>query len=478
MRATILCAAVILTAVLPRVSPGQSGLMAPPSPKKKGPPTLKFTVLPSAEPIPALKYQFLPTLMDRRRGNAAVNYNKLAIQVETRFKDEDLDRIKAWCSVGQTPLGELPLGEVRALLAKHKRFLADLDTAARFNQCDWQAFDDPVDFYRLALPELQNLRQMCRLLGVRARLEIAEGRYDDAVHSLQTGYAAGQHAADSPTLVSGLVGVACSSVMSSRVAELVQRPDAPNLYWALASLPDPLIDLRPGFEGEMYSIHLSCPKMADIESGGHNEEYWRDAVNGLWAKVTEIGGGPKEGVLGTEPVVAILAARGYPMARQALIDWGRSPEEVDRMPVSQVTAIYTIRTYEEFRDNLFKWFHVPFWQAGDIDQAEMTLVREGRFREIIPIASLVLPAINAANRAGVRCEREIRMLQVVEAIRMHGRLPQRLAEITKVPIPLDPGTGKPFGYQLKGDTAILEAGVPADEVQWFGRRYEIKFAPQ
>ena len=54
----------------------------------------------------------------------------------------------------------------------------------------------------------------------------------------------------------------------------------------------------------------------------------------------------------------------------------------------------------------------------------------------------------------------------------------RIAEITEVPIPLDPGTGKPFEYQLKGDTAILEAGVPADEEEWFGRRYEIKFAPQ
>ncbi len=108
------------------------------------------------------------------------------------------------------------------------------------------------------------------------------------------------------------------------------------------------------------------------------------------------------------------------------------------MPVSQVTAIYTIRTYEEFRDDLFKWFHVPYSQAGGgIEKAEMKLTRECRSREILPIASLLLPAVTAANRAGARCDRETRMLQIVEAIRMHGRLPEKLADITSMPIPLD-----------------------------------------
>ena len=64
------------------------------------------------------------------------------------------------------------------------------------------------------------------------------------------------------------------------------------------------------------------------------------------------------------------------------------------------------------------------------------------------------------------------MLRIVEAIRMHGRLPKNLAEITEVPIPSDPGTGEPFSYRLKGDTAILEAVVPRNKVEWFGRRYE------
>lgn len=472
MRVRMLCVAVLLAVVLPRVSLGQTA--APP--KKAEPPTLKFTVHPSAEPVPALKYQLLPNLLERKRGNAAVQYNKLAIQ--TNFEEQDLDRFTTWNSVDDTPLGQLPLAEVRAALAKHKRLLGDLDTAARFNQCDWQLLDGQVDLYAIRLPELQSLRQVSQLLGVRTRLEIAEGRYDDAVHSLQTGYALGRHSADSSTLVGGLVGIACSSIVSSHVAELVQQPDAPSFYWALSSLPDPLIDLRPGYEGEMYSLHLSCPELADIESTVHNEQYWRDAVKSIWTTITRVRGGLSEDSFPAEAAVALMAARGYPMARQALIEQGRSAEEVDRMPVSQVIAIYTVRTYGEFRDDLFKWFHVPYWQMGDTNQIGRELVRESRSREVIPIASLVLPAVGAAIHAQVRCDREIRMLRIVEAIRMHGRLPKKLGDITEVPIPLDPGTCKPFKYEVKGDTATLEADVPADRVKWFGRRYEIRFSQQ
>jgi len=479
MRVTILCATVLLAVVLPRASLGQSGLMAPASERKAEPPTLKFTVHPSTEPVPALKYQFLPTLLERRRGNAAVNYNKLAIQVESGFGEDETERDAIWASLEETPMGELPSAEVRAALAKRERLLVDLDAAVRLSHCDWQSFNGQVDLYALRLPELQSLREMSRWLGVRSKLAVAEGRYDDALRSLQTGYTVGQHAADSNVLVAGLIGIACSGIMSAHVAELVQLPDAPNLYWALTSLPDPLIDLRAGFEGEMYALHLSCPELANVESTEHNEQYWQAAMKGIWTKITQIGGEPKLGAFPSEAAVALMAARGYPMARQALIDQGRSAEEVDRMPVPQVITIYTVRTYEELRDDLFKWMHVPYWQMSQgRDAINMKLYRAGRTREILPIASLVLPAVTAATGAQVRCDREIRMLRIVEAIRMHGRLPEKLADISEVPIPLDPGTGKPFGYGLRGDTAILEAVVPAKDLKWFGRRYEIKFAQQ
>ena len=37
-----------------------------------------------------------------------------------------------------------------------------------------------------------------------------------------------------------------------------------------------------------------------------------------------------------------------------------------------------------------------------------------------------------------------------------GELPRTLDEITEVPIPVDPITGKPFGYRRQGEMAVLE----------------------
>jgi hypothetical protein len=57
-------------------------------------------------------------------------------------------------------------------------------------------------------------------------------------------------------------------------------------------------------------------------------------------------------------------------------------------------------------------------------------------------------------------------------------LPEKLADVTEVPVPTDPFTGQPFDYRLDGDKAVLTAPPPAGEPPHEGnsRRYEIKLA--
>ena len=97
-------------------------------------------------------------------------------------------------------------------------------------------------------------------------------------------------------------------------------------------------------------------------------------------------------------------------------------------------------------------------------EADQYLRDEGRKREIIPLASLLLPAIQAAKTAEARTERTIALLRTLEALRMYaagheGRLPSKLEDVTAVPIPIDPMTGKSFVYKCDGNTAVLEAPV-------------------
>jgi hypothetical protein len=140
--------------------------------------------------------------------------------------------------------------------------------------------------------------------------------------------------------------------------------------------------------------------------------------------------------------------------------------------------MHTAVRFDELRDGLFKWFHVPYWQAEQGVQAAQKAVEESGKGEEIGLAAFLLPAVANCRVAVERMERRIAALRAVEAIRLHaathdGKLPQSLDEVTAVPIPLNPFTGKPFAYRLEGATAILEAGGPERSRP---RQYRIELA--
>ena len=75
-----------------------------------------------------------------------------------------------------------------------------------------------------------------------------------------------------------------------------------------------------------------------------------------------------------------------------------------------------------------------------------------------------MPAVTDVRRAQGRLEQRIALLRHVEALRLYaagheGALPASLSEVP-VPLPDDPFTGKPFRYEVIGNTAHLR-GTPA-----------------
>ncbi|MHC4398448.1 MAG: hypothetical protein ACYTG0_02075 [Planctomycetota bacterium] len=446
-----------------------------PSPKRdEDDKTVRLVLHPAAEPRPALKYQLLPEFLDMRPGNAAVHYGKVTAEQIAFFSDRELqDKIAEFADA---PLEELRGDDVPGVLRSSNwpvfRFLY---LGARCETCDWQLPFREEEFYTMLLPHIQQARSYARILAARARVLIAEGKYDEAVETFQTGYALGRHTSQDETLVSGLVGIAICHMMSKQVQTMIQQPDAPNLYWALTKLPRPLVSVEAGIEAEMNAVRLSFPQLRDLEDTSRSPDYWRASLERFWSKFATYADDDFDGRL---EGLTLLAVRGYPMAKQGLIERGRSPEQVEAMPVPQVVLLYTMQTYEDLRDDMFKWFYVPYSEAKEgFEQAEAGLRRcMAERREVIPLASLLLPAIQSCYTAVVRTDREIAALRVIEAIRLFGaandgRLPKELNDLT-VPVPDDPITGKPFDYRLDGDTAVLEGptlrGAPL--------RFEIQFA--
>ena len=443
--------------------------------------SIKLVLYPAAEPKPALKYQLLPPLLERRPGNAAVHYGKVKSEQNHFFGNADLqNKIADWAN---GPLEKFPKEEARKALGADSIFKT-LERAARCETCDWDLPIREEEFISMRLPEVQESRSFGRLLAAKARLQMADGQYDEAVRTLQTGYALGRHVGQGPTIINGLVGITICGVMSHQVRDLMQQPGTPSLYWALSNLPRPLVDMRPGFEAEMAMLYLSYPELRDLEHKDYPPQYWQQLLDKMVERWQLWGDGRSspelERLTGTAMVL-----RGYPMAKRALIAWGRKPGEVEAMPVAQVIMLYTMRTYDELRDDLFKWFALPLWEANPgLNKAEEDLKKaivEGR--EVLPIAALLLPALRAASVAGARTDREIAVLRILEALRLYGaahdgRLPDKLGDVTEAPIPNDPVTGKEFLYRKAGDTAVLDAQTPsgysAQSLNWLP--YEIKFA--
>ncbi len=420
---------------------------------------VKLVLHPVSEPQPALKYRLLPGVLDRKPGNAAVLYNKIAIRFGDEHAPPEAEKLADWA---KTPVAELPLEEVEKTLAEYRDVLDDLHLAARYEDCDWQLPLWERDFIELRLPAAQSARNFAWLLAVQARVHVARGDFDQAIRTLQTGFAMGRHMAEGPTLVHCLVGAAVSNMMADQVRDLIAQPDAPNLYWALTTLPRPLIDLRKAAETEMDVLYLSYPALRHVDDRSRTPEYWEQQWQQLLENLDRWHGESRRPKSQARLGRAALALGGYPTAKRGLVQQGWPPEEVERMPVAQVLLLYTMRTYDQLRDDTWKWFYLRYWEAAPAEWGWRDLDMQAARREIVPLARVLLPAVQAAHFAVARCERTVALLRTLEALRLYGaghdgRLPASLDKITEVPIPSDPLFGEPFQYQLREDTAVLEA---------------------
>jgi hypothetical protein len=179
------------------------------------------------------------------------------------------------------------------------------------------------------------------------------------------------------------------------------------------------------------------------------------------------------------PDVLATKSPDLPAARQFVARAKRlTAEQVEAMAPAHVLLLYIMGMYNEHRDNTFRCFYLPPPQALALfDKAEKQLIAAPSTEGQVA-ARLFLPALGKVISAQTRLERNLVTLRIVEALRIHaaahnGQLPDKLNEVTEVPIPNDPGTGKPFEYSREGDVATLISRVPGDLIPNSGVRYRV-----
>jgi hypothetical protein len=320
---------------------------------------------------------------------------------------------------------------------------------------------------------------------LRVRVALAEGEFGAAAHWLQTGFAFSRHVGDGPFLINRLVGIACGNQFADCLLDFVERPGAPNLYWPLTALPRPLIDLRESMEIEQQVMETQFPELADLDSP-RSPEQWDRVLKKLRTEFATVAGlGEGEGGAKWKPIPGTTAddpaskSPDLPAARKYLVERRKlAADVVDAMPPAQVLLIYILGSYHEFRDDAFKASHLPYMQARKAFEEAAARRKAAPDTEARRFADLLLPALIKVQAAQTRLDRKIAALRVIEALRLHatandGRLPEKLTDVTLVPVPDDPGTGQPFGYERDQDTATLTSRIPGETPEVSGLRYRL-----
>lgn len=453
----------------------------------KPPKAISIVLRPAKPPTPALRYRLVPERRSLVPGNAAVFYHRaLRLLDQTRYRRLDDRRntdgqpeVSVEQLIGDWVSGALeavPRDRAREVLEAYAAVLKEVELGASRRTCDWE-FDDRDDGVALLIPEIQESRELARLVMVKARLAILDGKTDEAMHWLETGLVLGRHVAEGPLLIQALVGIAIDMTMARGIEDLVQAPGTPSLYWALADRPRPFVDLRRPMEGERYMLETELPQLEELGRGSWSLDQTRRFVDSLQHKVMPfITGSPVLGGSGSIPAgipaalrelgIAAMASKTYPEARRALIAGGRSEAEVDAMPIIQAATLYSYQEYQKLRDERYKWLNLPYPQSFDrVERSLPASVDEKLANPLLTLFLALSSSINPARLAALRLDRQLDAIQCIEAIRMDaaehgGTLPDRLDAIVEIPVPLDPVNGKAFQYTHDGDSATLFAPLP------------------
>jgi hypothetical protein len=460
-RTLLVCAALLAAPVLCRAQ-GRTETVTPTET------IVRLKVKPAPAPKPALKYQLLPELGEMHPGNPILGYLRcFSEQNHFFFSKEAQDERDKW---GQMPLKDLPAAQLRNYGGVALR---RADEAARLETPDWQTLRQlRRDGVRMLLSEVQQMRLLTNALHVRFRGEVADGRFDDALVTAKTMFALSRHMAENPTVIGGLVGIAMANIAVHPLEEMLGQPGCPNLFWALTDLPHPLIDLRKPAQGERLFLDKD---FAGLDTDAPmTEGQLGKAAGRLSEAAMYLSGEPAQP---QREFRAWLEGRAKDeghirAARKRLVEAGLAAEAVKQFPPLQVVLLDEKVDYEARRDDILKALRLPYWQAEPILAG---LPKKGKGESLFASWGGG-PKVAVAQ---ARVEQRLALLRCVEALRLHaaehgGKLPAKLDDV-KLPLPVDPVTGRPFVYSVEGATATLRGTPPRgmEKSAPYNVRYEV-----
>ncbi len=439
---------------------------------------------PMAEASPALKYRFWKSPALRQPGSVNALVSRAVIQYLSLPKRSKLDEqyVKR---AGDWVERHMDVEGLKAHVNEQREVLNTLYDAANLQTIEMeqnQRNKKGSERFAANIAEIQNLRNLARLLQLDGYLAIVERRYEDAIRTINTGFClaeVAQHSGDA-NMISGLVSIAISGITFTLVEELIQQADAPNLYWALASLPEHLWNQRSWIDGEYESMSSMLYPLLEPATANMTASDWSNRLivaaetivvtSGLEDVPNSSDNETAKGNLASANLFVGAALLIFSdRAAQELVASGIANEQVQRMSPAEVVGRITKIEFDSSRDALFKWTLIPSFNKSYSEKTweefKQRLGGNDFFKPANILCGLLIPALQASDSAALRLSSTHKQLLLIEALRAHaalndGKLPESLLNLQPVPTWPNPESGELFEYERVNDTEAIVRRKP------------------
>jgi len=340
-------------------------------------------------------------------------FDSLRVSDSESLELEDFNRVDdpEWLALAQR------------VVSDNAEYYSLLEEASRTPACafpvDWEAG------INAQFPHLGKMRQVARMLRVRAEVLAADGDTDEAIASCAVAFRMAEHIQMEPTLIAPLVGIALEGIQM------------PALERALsAGSPSP--EAAHKLFNELGALDETDP-MARTMLGerAFGLSFFRDLRQLSWRELAK-----EDSFFGNQLPWKAVCYRGYvsPIGR----------------PLLNLDQLSYLRAWEAANEAI----QLPWPQSRDRMRAAQKAV------ESLPIYRSVLtrmglPVLERGRLAQTRGSAQLRAIQIALAVvayrSEHGSLPASLDEVAQVgwELPADPFGGGQYRYRKEGNGFVV-----------------------
>jgi hypothetical protein len=448
---------------------------------------LHWLVDPAVASSDPLRYRFWPLRENLKPNSALVHFTRaLAFysQVDPRLVKGFEDYLETFSTHDHNPT------DLARHIAGFAQVLNELDSMAQCEDLHWGASSRNLGgrtlFSDVRFPEQGVTWKLANLIKFRALVELDQRRFDDAIASVRCGYRLIAFLRQGGLLEHHLTANFIELAMLDVIEKAIQTPGCPNLYWAIATLPDEYDAMLRTIEDELMSYKRRHPLLIEPEAVDWSPENWKENWKEFVTDCDSYWPTPLQGQFLKASEDALKSDAKH--ARKRLLAMGLNTQTVAAMCSEQALAVdiaYEIRReneemltalYTPYPSNLqllekrdrenmqrmealvFLWFD-PELQKEPLDPLLKPLLEsrrkdwESRLRDFVP---RTYKFISDEYQRYLHAVQRKNYLLTIEAIRhfagaQKGRFPESLSALTELLPNRDSLNGEWVAYEVKKD---------------------------